>query len=65
MRATAFIVVLSIALLSTAALAEVPGLMNYQGTLTDEDGAALGTTVSMTFTIYTDSTGGSLIWIGS
>lgn len=90
MRAAAFMVVLSIFLLSTAALAgdsttqaarsevsrmpldnsslsrgpraEVPGLMNYQGTLTDAGGVALDTTVSMTFSIYTDSTGGSLIW---
>ena len=38
--------------------AEVPGMMNYQGTLTDGDGVALDTTVSMTFAIYADSTGG-------
>jgi hypothetical protein len=82
MRATAFLVLLSIVLLSTAALAdesatsavrtdapafkgtraEVPGLMNYQGTLTDGDGVALDTTVSMTFSIYSDSTGGATLW---
>jgi hypothetical protein len=36
--------------------------MNYQGTLTDAYGVALDTTVSMTFTIYDDSTGGSTKW---
>jgi len=62
MKAMAFMVILSLVLLSTAALADVPGLMNYQGTLTDVDGVALDTTVSMTFSIYTDSTGGSSLW---
>jgi hypothetical protein len=62
MRTTVLIVVLSIALLSTAALADAPGLINYQGTLTDTNGVALNTIVTMTFTIYTDSTGGAPVW---
>jgi hypothetical protein len=62
MRAIAFVVALSIVLLSTVALAGVPGLMNYQGTLTDDAGVALDTTVAMTFSIYNDSTGGAQIW---
>jgi hypothetical protein len=62
MRATILIVVLSLALLSTAALADVPGLISYQGTLTDDSGVALDTTVSMTFTIYNDSTGPNFLW---
>jgi len=90
MRAIAFMVALSIVLVSTATLTgedateatrtdasrltlaegpaskgpktEVPGLMNYQGTLTDEDGVAMDTTVSMAFSIYDDSTGGTLKW---
>ena len=62
MRMAAIVIVLSLVLLSTTALAEVPGLMNYQGTLTDGDGVALDTTVSMTFSIYTDSVGGSQVW---
>jgi hypothetical protein len=62
MKAIAFVVVLSMVLLSTAALADAPGLINYQGTLTDSSGTALDTTVSITFTIYSDSTGGSKIW---
>ncbi|MFC1683826.1 hypothetical protein ACFL0G_06455, partial [Candidatus Zixiibacteriota bacterium] len=62
MRTIVCAVLLSVVLLTTTALADVPGLMNYQGTLTDGDGVALDTTVSMTFSIYTDSTGGSQIW---
>ena len=62
MRSLALAFVLSMALLSTAALAEVPGLMNYQGTLTDGAGLALDTTVAMTFSIYDDSTAGTQLW---
>ncbi|KPL19198.1 MAG: hypothetical protein AMJ92_04065 [candidate division Zixibacteria bacterium SM23_81] len=107
MRAGAFVVVLSVSLLSAAALAgevatqsdqaelsrtqtesqasrtissnpsgiyftqetaskglkaEVPGLINYQGTLTDGDGVTLDTTVSMTFSIYPLSVGGTAVW---
>jgi hypothetical protein len=62
MRAIFSVTLLSAVLLSTAALAEVPGQINYQGTLTDALGAALDTTVSMTFTIYSDSTGTSSVW---
>jgi hypothetical protein len=62
MRAIVFCMALSIVLLSTVALADVPGLISYQGTLTDDSGAALDTTVSMTFAIYTDSTGGGKVW---
>lgn len=90
MRVHAFVAVLSILLLSTAALAgesstplgrteasgltlandgipkgsrgDVPGLIAYQGTLTDPAGVALDTTLAMTFGIYSDSTGGMAIW---
>jgi len=62
MRAMAFMLVLSMVLLSTAALADVPGLINYQGTLTDDAGVAQDTTVTMTFSIYNDSTGGTQVW---
>ena len=41
---------------------QVPGLMSFQGTLTDDVGMAMDTTVSMAFSIYDDSTGGSVIW---
>ncbi|MFC1683068.1 hypothetical protein ACFL0G_02515 [Candidatus Zixiibacteriota bacterium] len=62
MKAMAFVIVLSMALLSTAALADVPGLMSYLGTLTDDQGIALDTTVSMIFSISTDSTSGTKLW---
>lgn len=62
MRAMAMILMLSLVFLSTSALGEVPGLINYQGTLTDEYGVALDTTVSMTFSIYADSVGGTSVW---
>jgi|GEM_PF-1601328 len=39
-----------------------PGLMDFQGTLTDDIGMAMDTTVSMAFSIYDDSTGGIPVW---
>ncbi len=62
MRAVVCLIVLSMALLATAAHAVVPGLMSYQGTLTDAGGVVVDTTVAMTFTIYYDSTGGASLW---
>jgi len=62
MKAIAFMTVLSLALLSMTAIADIPGLINYQGTLTDDGGVALDTTLSMTFSIYNDSTAGSVVW---
>jgi len=53
-----FLIVLS----ASVSLADVPGLINYQGTVTDEYGAALDTTVAMTFSIYADSSGGTQVW---
>jgi hypothetical protein len=62
MKAIAVFVLLSIIMLSTAAWADVPGLISYQGTLTDENWVSLDTTVSMTFSIYSDSTVGVKVW---
>jgi hypothetical protein len=42
--------------------AEVPKLINYQGKLTTPEGAPVDTTVSMQFSIYSDSTGGDPLW---
>lgn len=53
---------LTVAALASLAAADVPHMINYQGRLTDSLGAPLDTTVSMTFTIYDDSTGGSPKW---
>jgi len=62
MRSSIIALALSFALLSTAALADVPGLISYQGTLTDSAGVALDTTVAMTFSINSDSVGGDQVW---
>lgn len=62
MRKAFFAALLSAVLLSMTALAEVPGRISFQGTLTDAYGVALDTTVSMTFTIYSDSTGLDRLW---
>jgi len=42
--------------------AEVPKLINYQGKLTTPQGALIDSTVSMQFSIYSDSTGGDPLW---
>lgn len=42
--------------------AEVPQMINYQGKLTNLQGALIDTTISITFTIYTDSIAGSALW---
>jgi hypothetical protein len=56
--------VIAAALLAVvSANAEVPRMINYQGCLTGSTGDPLDTTVSMTFAIYDDSTGGSQIWM--
>ncbi|MHC4499373.1 MAG: hypothetical protein ACYS21_09715 [Planctomycetota bacterium] len=57
-------VMVSLALLALTSIATAgaPGLMNYQGRLTDAGGDPLDDTVFMIFSIYDDSTGGSLLW---
>ena len=41
---------------------DVPEIINYQGVLTDDGGAPLCTTVSITFTIYDAENGGNALW---
>jgi hypothetical protein len=48
--------------LATEVPAAVPQLINYQGRLTNSVGAPLDTTVELTFTIYSDSTGSIDLW---
>lgn len=62
MRWAIFLMVLAIVSSPVSAPAEVPGLISYQGTLTDENGVALDTTVVMMFTIYADSLGEDGEW---
>jgi hypothetical protein len=53
---------LLLALLATAAMAEVPGLISYQGTLTDPYGVAVDDTVTLTFSIYSEPEGEPPMW---
>jgi hypothetical protein len=50
-----------IALMSVSALA-IPGMMNYQGYLTDNTGSPLSGNYDMTFSIYNVNEGGTAIW---
>jgi len=60
---TRFLIVLSIAFAASTALAAAPGLMNYQGILTDAGGAVVvDGDYSVTFAIYADSSGGTPLW---
>jgi hypothetical protein len=54
---------LALVILGTASMAtaDVPPQINYQGHLTDDSGAPLDTVISMTFTVYNDSSMGSLV----
>ena len=40
----------------------VPNLIDYQGKITDDNGNPIASSVSITFTIYDDATGGSNLW---
>ncbi len=61
-RVLTFVSVLAVvASLVPVSLAAGPRLMTYQGMLTDE-GAPVTGAVTLTFAIYDDETGGSLIW---
>jgi hypothetical protein len=48
--------------LATNALAVSPQLINYQGTLSDDQGQPLEGTYSLTFKIYAGALGGSPLW---
>jgi len=51
-------------ILASAAAAEAPRLVNYQGILTDQDGELLNGTYLLTFYIYPDSAQGSpFLWM--
>jgi hypothetical protein len=48
--------------LSLTALAQVPGLVNYQGILTDDQGIPIEGQHNLTFAIYAASAGGAALW---
>ncbi|HRY30048.1 MAG TPA: hypothetical protein P5079_08455, partial [Elusimicrobiota bacterium] len=51
-----------IAQLATGAWADAPGVLNYQGKLTNQDGSPITATPTMEFRIYDASTGGTLLY---
>jgi hypothetical protein len=59
---TVVLTVMALAALASLATADVPQMLNYQGKLTDSLGEPLDTTVSITFTIYDDSSGETSKW---
>lgn len=61
-KAILSLVVVSLALSFSYSSAEVPRMINYQGKITTPQGALIDTTISMVFTIYDDSAGGSALW---
>jgi hypothetical protein len=60
-RVIALSVLIAVMLTCTMAVA-VPGLINYQGKLTDSRGEPLNGTYSMRFDLYNSSSGGSSLW---
>lgn len=60
--------VVALALLLIAASAvlaiaeEIPGVMNYQGKLTDSENKPLNRAIRITFTIYDAPEGGKVLW---
>ncbi len=61
-----FVMLMAFGILSTAAWAEVPGQINYQGFLTDPEGIPIGidppAEVQMWFSIYDQETDGAEMW---
>ncbi len=63
MKRIVLIQVVTALILAAAITAEVPQMINYQGGITDSDGEALSdTTLNITFSIYSDTTGGTALW---
>ncbi|MEL7450127.1 MAG: tail fiber domain-containing protein [Pseudomonadota bacterium] len=62
MRSITTIFTIIPALFATAALAQVPETLRYQGYLVDPAGQAVDATVQVTFSLYTVDSGGSPQW---
>ena len=62
----AFKVMLTVALMAvlftTVSVLAQPGMINYQGKLTDDAGVPVTATVSIVFSIYDVATGGTALW---
>ena len=57
-----FVVLIMVVCLFSVASAQVPQMINYQGTLTDTLGNRLNGSYNMTFSIYDTSSGGTALW---
>jgi len=56
------IIFLILLVITSTANAAIPHLINYQGRLTDKDGAPLNGSYQLTFRIYDAETAGNLLW---
>jgi hypothetical protein len=54
--------IIAVLALTATLMAGVPQLINYQGNLLSSSGDPLDTTVSIVFSLYTDSVGGTPFW---
>jgi hypothetical protein len=61
-RMTQLFVVTTCLVLATSTLAAGPQLINYQGTLTNDQGQPLDGTYNLTFKVYATAAGGSALW---
>lgn len=61
-KAIFFTSVLVVLFVCNLALGDVPRMINYQGKITTPQGALVADTLSITFAIYADSTGGTAQW---
>jgi len=59
---TLVITLIVILLVVTGTQADVPAYINFAGTLSDSTGSPLNETVTIQFSIFADSTGGSALW---
>ena len=57
-----FAAALTFCLCAAVALADVPGTINFQGTLTDTTGSPITGTRTMLFSLYPDSVAGGFLW---
>ena len=65
MKSVAIFLVVGVILIlafSSLAYGGVPQMINYQGKITDPQGALVDTTIKMVFSIYDDSTSGNILW---
>ncbi len=61
-RSSRLAVLVGLLVLAVPGIAAAPGLINYQGILTDDLGAPVGGHHDLTFRIYPDAAGGTPLW---